>query len=56
MALNEELLEILVCPRCKQRLELTESNDALVCRKCKLRYPVEDDIPVLIESAAEPLD
>jgi hypothetical protein len=54
--ISEELLEILVCPACKQSLELSSSQDALICRECKLRYPIEDDIPVLIASSAEPLD
>jgi uncharacterized protein YbaR (Trm112 family) len=56
MSVSRELLEILVCPACKGRLELTEAQDALVCNACRLRYPIEDDIPVLIASAAEPLD
>ena len=56
MAISEDLLEILVCPACKGRLELTPNQDALICSACRLRYPIEDDIPVLIASAAEPLD
>jgi uncharacterized protein YbaR (Trm112 family) len=54
--IEEELLEILVCPVCKKALEPSPAGDALVCRQCKLRYPIEDDIPILIQSAAEPLD
>ena len=56
MPINEELLEILVCPVCKGALEASPEGDALLCRQCKLRYPIEDDIPILISSAAEPLD
>jgi uncharacterized protein YbaR (Trm112 family) len=56
MAISEELLEILVCPACKGRLEVAGDGQSLVCPACRLRYPVEDDIPVLIASAAEPLD
>ena len=56
MAISEELLEVLVCPACKQKLELTPAKDALTCAQCRLRYPIEDDIPVLIPSSAEPLD
>ncbi len=56
MTISETLLEILVCPTCKQKLELTPQNDALLCRTCRLRYPVEDGIPVLIPSEAKPID
>jgi uncharacterized protein YbaR (Trm112 family) len=56
VAISEELLEILVCPACKQKLDLSPAKDALICQQCKLRYPIEDDIPVLIASAAEPID
>ena len=56
MPIDEELLEILVCPTCKNALEMSPAGDALICRECKLRYPIEDDIPILIPSAAEPVD
>ena len=56
VALSEELLKILVCPVCKRTLDLAPQKDALVCKHCRLSYPVEDDIPVLIVSAAKKLD
>jgi uncharacterized protein len=54
--ISEELLDILVCPKCKQTLRFDAAKSALECTSCRLRYPVVDDIPVLIVSAAEPLD
>lgn len=54
MALNQELLEILVCPKCKAKVELKENGEALKCTnpQCRLVYPIRDDIPVmLIEEA-----
>jgi uncharacterized protein len=56
VALSAELLEILVCPACKRKLELAARGDGLICKQCRLLYPVEDDIPVLIVSAAKKLD
>jgi uncharacterized protein YbaR (Trm112 family) len=54
MALNKELLDILVCPQCKGELELTQNQDGLICHACKLCYPIKDDIPVmLIDEAAK---
>jgi uncharacterized protein len=48
MALSKELLDILVCPQCKGDLELTPNQDGLNCQTCELRYPIKDDIPVML--------
>jgi uncharacterized protein YbaR (Trm112 family) len=57
MAIRREVLEILVCPRCKGDLKLTEKpakgeEDGFVCGKCKLLYPIRDGIPVMLISEA----
>jgi len=54
--LDKQLLEILVCPRCKGDLRHDEAAPSLVCPACRLRYPVRDDIPILLIDQAEPLD
>ena len=55
MAVAKELLDILVCPKCKGDIYLTDAQDALVCEACRLVYRIEDDIPVmLIEEATQP--
>jgi uncharacterized protein len=54
MAISSELLEILVCPKCKTKVELTTDGNALRCtnHECRLVYPIRDEIPVmLIEEA-----
>ena len=51
--LDSRLLEILVCPKCRGPLRVTEEPPALVCDACKLRYPVRDDIPILLIDEAE---
>lgn len=56
MAVSEELLKILVCPVCKGKLEVSADEAALVCNQCRLVYPVENDIPALMVSAAKKLD
>ncbi len=52
--IDKELLEILVCPKCKSPIRL--EGDRIVCTKgdCGLRYPVRDDIPVMLIEEAEP--
>ena len=56
MSLAPELLEILVCPRCKGELEYRTEPESLVCHVCRLVYAVEDDIPIMLVDEATPLD
>lgn len=52
MTINQELLDILACPKCKGDIHFNENGDGLVCDACRLMYPIKDDIPVmLIEEA-----
>lgn len=53
--LDEELLEILVCPKCKGDLEYRERDQELVCHACRLRYEIRDDIPIMLIDEAKPL-
>ena len=56
MSLPPELLEILVCPKCKGDLDYRqEPAEVLVCPACRLVYAVEDGIPVLLIDEAKPL-
>ena len=51
--LDEKLLEILACPKCKGDLEYKE--DRLICHPCALAYPIRDDIPIMLIDEAEDL-
>lgn len=54
MAIDSKLLEILVCPKCKTKVEIITDGKTLRCtnKECRLVYPIRDDIPVmLIEEA-----
>ena len=54
MAISSELLDILVCPKCKTKVKLTADGNGLKCTnpECALVYPIKDEIPVmLIEEA-----
>ena len=55
MTLAAELLEILVCPKCKGALEYRATEQSLLCHACRLRYPVRDDIPIMLVDEASPL-
>ena len=55
-------MDILVCPVCKGRLELSvaEENEdevisgALSCRQCQVSYPINDGIPNLLPPEPHP--
>ncbi len=52
MSLKPELLEILVCPACKGKLDQVADPEGLACGECGLLFKVEDDIPnFLVEEA-----
>jgi uncharacterized protein len=51
----KDLLEILACPLDKAEVRLVAEGGAekLVCAKCGRKYPVRDDIPVMLVEEAE---
>ena len=48
VAVDPELLEILVCPLCKTAIRELEGGRGLKCDTCHRVYPIQDDIPVMI--------
>ena len=55
--IRPELLEILACPKCKDKVVLDDAGKYLICRSCKLKYPVNDQgIPIMLIDRAEQLD
>lgn len=52
MSLSPELLEILVCPLCRVRVELTADGQGLRCASCRRIYPIRDGIPTMIVDEA----
>lgn len=48
MSLARQLLDILVCPKCKGDLDYRETETSLVCASCRLRYPIRDEIPIML--------
>ena len=53
MPISEQLLEILVCPACRARVELKPDKSGLKCIECKRVYPIRDDIPVMLIDEAK---
>ncbi|MEE4364716.1 MAG: Trm112 family protein [Desulfotignum sp.] len=55
MGISKDLLEILVCPKCKGPVRVTEKQDGLVCDTCLLLYEIKDDIPIMLVEEAKPV-
>ena len=51
---SQELLDILVCPKCRTKVELVKES-WLVCQNpdCRRKYPIKDDIPVMLISEGD---
>jgi uncharacterized protein len=54
MALSQDLIDILACPKCKGSLRLQPDQSGFICEACKLLYPVVDDIPNFLIEEARP--
>ncbi|RLA20656.1 MAG: Trm112 family protein [Gammaproteobacteria bacterium] len=53
--MDNKLLDILVCPVCKGSLIYKKEDDELICKFDRLAFPVQDDIPVMLEAEARVL-
>jgi uncharacterized protein len=56
MGITQELLDILVCPKCKGNIYLNESENGLICDACKLLYEIKDNIPIMLIDQAKPVE
>ncbi len=55
MAVRQELLDILACPRCQGNVIFDTSKEGMLCTKCGLLYPVQNGIPIMLEDEAFPV-
>ena len=53
---DPKLLEILVCPITKTRLEYDAEAQELISRTAGLAYPIRDGIPIMLVDEARKLD
>ena len=54
--IDPKLLEILVCPLTKGRLEYDAEKQELISRSAKLAYPIRDGIPIMLPEEARRLE
>jgi uncharacterized protein YbaR (Trm112 family) len=48
--LSREVLTMLACPVCHGKLAI--DNGRVCCEQCGRRYPIEDEIPILLAERA----
>ena len=54
--INEELLKIIACPKCKGEVELSPERNALICERCRLVYEIREGIPIMLIDEASSLE
>jgi uncharacterized protein YbaR (Trm112 family) len=52
--LDKKILDFIVCPQCRGDLKL--EGEFLICQNCQLKYPIKDDIPILLIEEAQKID
>jgi uncharacterized protein YbaR (Trm112 family) len=52
VAIDPRLLEILACPVCRTEVRTTSDGSGLVCSACHRRYPIVEDIPIMLVEEA----
>ena len=52
---DPKLLEILVCPVTKTRLDYDREKQELISRTARLAYPIRDGIPIMLADEAREL-
>lgn len=53
--MDRRLLALLVCPLCKGSLVYDKPKQYLVCKADKLAFPIEEGIPMMLDTAAKSL-
>jgi len=52
MSIDPRLLEMLVCPACREQLQMRPDSEEIGCSGCKRIYPVRDGIAVMLVDQA----
>ena len=54
--IDRRMLESLVCPRTQSVLRYDAINQELISEEAHLAFPIRDGIPIMLMSAARPLE
>jgi uncharacterized protein len=53
--ISQDLLNLLVCPKCKVPVTVSSTQTELICKGCNRAYPIRDGIPIMLIDEARPL-
>lgn len=54
MVVEQELVDLLICPNCKGPIEYRQEQESIVCiGECRLQYPVVNGIPHMLVDEAK---
>jgi len=56
MEINQDVLELLLCPKCKGNVALDAAHSRIICAHCKLCYEIRDGIPIMLIDEAMPIE
>lgn len=56
MPIDQDVLDIIVCPLTKGELIYDEEKDELISEQAQLAYPIRDGIPILLPDKARNLN
>ena len=51
--ISKQLLELLACPVCHEKLLAVPDRRGLLCERCRLVFPVRDGIPIMLMDQAQ---
>ncbi|MFC1589720.1 Trm112 family protein [Pseudomonadota bacterium] len=54
--MNKKIMQLLVCPVCKGKLEYIKKQNEMICHRDGLAYPVRSGVPVLLEVDARKIE
>ena len=55
-SVDPRLLEVLVCPVTRGRLDYDREANELISRSAKLAFPIRDGVPIMLPEEARALD
>ena len=55
-SVDPRLLEVLVCPITRGRLDYDREANELISKGAKLAFPIREGVPIMLPEEARPLD
>ena len=53
MSIDPRLLEMLVCPGCREQVQMRPDSQEICCNGCGRIYPIRDGIAVMLLDQAQ---